>query len=88
MPLANLISAAIEPLPQSVIDRCTIWTTVLQNDGRCYSYRYEAYDKEMLMGYAEAKRAAIDMMRSPSLSTMKLQTNGLWAIELTYYGLD
>lgn len=88
MYLAKLISAAVEPPPQSIIDRCTVWTTPLHNDGRRYSYKYEAYDKEMLIGYAEAKRANIDMMRSPSLSTPWLQPNSLWAVELTYYGLD
>lgn len=88
MPLANRIASAVEPLPQSVIDRCTVWTTCLYNDGRSYAYKYEAYDKKMLLRYAEARRAAIDMMRSPSLSAALLQSNGLWAIELNYYGLD
>lgn len=74
--------------PQSIIDRCTVWTTCLHNDGRRYSYKYEAYDKDMLLGYAEAKRANIDVMRSPSLSMPQLQPSGLWTIELNYYGVD
>ena len=39
--------ARLQALPQSVINLCTVWTTVLHNDGRNYSYRYEAYDKGM-----------------------------------------
>ena len=88
MHLATLLSDAVTPLAQSVIDRCTVWTTTLHNDGRRYAVKYEAYDKDMLQGYAETKRANVDMMRSPSLSMPQLQPNGLWAVELTYYGLD
>lgn len=88
MYLANILSDVVAPLPQPVIDRYTVWTTVLHNDGSRYEYKFEAYDKEMLIGYVETKRANIDMMRSPSLSMPRLQPNGLWAIELTYYGLD
>lgn len=88
MCLAHQIAEAVMPLPQSIINRCTVWTTPLHNDGRRYSFKYEAHDKEMLMCYAEAKRESIDMMRSPSLSSPQLQSNGLWSIELNYYGLD
>lgn len=86
--MSNIIADTVEPLPQSVLDSCTVWTTPLRNDGRRYTFKYEAYDKELLMRYAEEKRAAIDFMRSPSLSTPRLQPDGLWAIDLTYYGLD
>lgn len=86
--LNTLIPEAIKPLPQSVIDRCTVWTTCLHNDGRYYAYKYEAHDKQLLIEYAESKRASIDLMRSPSLSRPALQADGLWAIKFTYYGLD
>lgn len=72
----------------SVIDRCTVWTERLHNDGRRYATRYLAYDKDMLINYAKVKQTAIDMTRSPSLSAPELQPDGRWAINLTYYGLD
>lgn len=78
----------IREMNHSIIDRCTVWTTPLYNDGRRYVFKYEAYDKELLMGYAKAKQLAIDMMRSPVLTAPQLQPNGLWFVELTYYGLD
>lgn len=88
MHFANILPDAVKPLSQSVIDYCIVWTTPLHNDGRRYAFKYEAYDKDMLQGYAETKRANIDTMRSPSLSMPQLQPNGLWAVELNYYGLD
>lgn len=88
MSLYNLFSTAVEPLPKSIIDDCTVWTTCLHNDGRYYYYKYEARDKQMLIEYANRVRASIDMMRSPSISFPVLQDSGMWMIELTYYGMD
>lgn len=74
--------------PRAVIDNATIWTETLHCDGRRYEYRYSAYDKDLLTKYAAERRTAIDYMRSPMLSQPRMQSDGLWTITLTYYGLD
>lgn len=74
----------IRPLPQSVIDDCTIWVTPLVNTGSYYETRYAHADKLTLLEYCKRKIEAIDAYCSPRASA-PYRNGDMWAINITYH---
>lgn len=74
-------------LPQSAIDNATIRVVQIDTAGACYLFRLEAFDKDMLMRVATERKNKIDSMRSPKLGNPWQASDGMWAVELSYYGL-